>query len=86
MDILEKLAVLTLHAWGSSEELQARHDHDLRDYHGRILRQAMDCDDEKGELPPLITDVLSQEQIENALKSAGMKIDHLRMPAEAKSL
>ncbi|WP_041352299.1 hypothetical protein [Nitrosospira multiformis] len=81
MDILGKLAVLTLHAWGSSEELQARHDHDLSDYHGRILRQAMDCDDEKGELPPLITDVLSQEQIENALRSAG-----LHMSTDAKSL
>ncbi|MBN9132013.1 MAG: hypothetical protein J0H48_01420 [Nitrosospira multiformis] len=81
MDILGKLAVLTLHAWKESEELRARHCDDLTDYHERILRQAMDCDDEKGELPPLITDVLSQEQIENALRSA-----YRHTATEAKSL
>ncbi|SFN69337.1 hypothetical protein SAMN05216386_1651 [Nitrosospira briensis] len=68
MNILQKLSLLTLHAWQNSPEVQARHYDDLSDYHARILRQAMDCDDEKGELPPLITDVLSKEQIEEILK------------------
>ncbi|ODT74785.1 MAG: hypothetical protein ABS69_11605 [Nitrosomonadales bacterium SCN 54-20] len=81
MDILGKLAVLVLHAWSASDELRARHCDDLTDYHERVLRQAMDCDDEKGELPPLITDVLSQEQIENALRSSGLHIS-----TEAKTL
>lgn len=71
--ILERLSLLALHAWQNSDELQARHNHDLSDYHERILRQAMDCDEDKGELPALITDVLSQVQIENILKQAGVK-------------
>jgi hypothetical protein len=68
MNILQKLSFLTLHAWDSSAALRARHQDDLTDYHERILRQSMDCDDEKGELPPLLTDVLSQEQIKEILK------------------
>ena len=68
MNILQKLSFLTLHAWDSSAELRARHQGDLNDYYERILRQGIDCDDEKGELPPLITDVLSQEKIEEILK------------------
>jgi hypothetical protein len=68
---LGHLAVLTLRAWNSSPALQERHHGDATDYWQRVLRQTMDCDED--ELPALITDVLSQEQIDIALKSAGVK-------------
>jgi hypothetical protein len=86
MNILNVLAALVILAWKSSAELRARHHDDLIDYHDRVLRQAMDCDDEKGEWPPLITDVLSQEQIDDVLKSAQGQIDRPRAFVEAKSL
>jgi hypothetical protein len=71
MNILQKLAVLSLHAWENSPELRQRHGNDLTDYHQRILRQAMDCDVDEGEYPALITDVLSPEQVADALQLAG---------------
>lgn len=73
MNILGKLAVLTLHAWDASAELRVRHGENPIDYYEQTLRQAMDCDVDEGELPVLITDVLSREQIANALQSAGVK-------------
>ncbi len=72
IDILGKLTVLTIAAWKHSPELEARYG-DIGEYHGRILRQQMDVemhdtDPDFDELPPLITDVLSQEQIQDILK------------------
>ena len=55
---LGDLAVLTLKAWNSSPALQERHQGDLTDYHQRVLRQAMDCDEDK--IPALIADVLNE--------------------------
>ncbi|PTR15057.1 hypothetical protein C8R31_10483 [Nitrosospira sp. Nsp2] len=68
---LGHLAVLALHAWKGSPVLQERHQGDATDYWQRVLRQAMDCDED--EVPGLITEVLSVEQINSALKSAGVK-------------
>jgi hypothetical protein len=45
---------------------------DLTDYHQRILRQAMDCDLDEGEIPALISDGLSPEQIADAFTLAGV--------------
>ena len=67
------LAILTLYAWDSSAELRARYV-DIMDYHQRIIRQAMDCDLDEGEIPALITDVLSPEQIADMFKRTGVKI------------
>ena len=55
---LGDLAVLTLNAWHSSPGLRERHQGDLTDYHQRVLRQAMDCDED--EVPALIADVLNE--------------------------
>ena len=67
------LAILTLSAWDSSAELRARYV-DIADYHQRIIRQAMDCDLDEGEIPALITDVLSPEKIADTFKRTGVKI------------